>query len=124
MKNKGFTLIELLAVIIILGIIASITIPTIVGLVNDSKEDTKEQQINTVINAAETWGTDNWRKLPETSCDIDIEFLKKEGYLESSKDVIDPTTNETMTGCVRITYDKDNNQYNYSYQETCGAKCN
>ena len=124
MKNKAFTLIELLAVIIILGILATIAVPTIVGIINNSKEDTLESQIETVTDAAERWGTDNWRKLPETSCDIDIEFLKTEGYLESSKDVIDPTTGKTMTGCVRVTYDKDNNQYKYSYEETCSVKCN
>lgn len=36
MKNKGFTLIELLAVIIILGIVLSITVPSVVNLIKDS----------------------------------------------------------------------------------------
>ena len=49
MKNKGFTLIELLAVIVILGILAAITVPTIVGLINGSKEDTLDEQKNTII---------------------------------------------------------------------------
>ena len=38
MKNKGFTLIELLAVIVILGILAAITVPTIVGLIMVQKK--------------------------------------------------------------------------------------
>lgn len=124
MKNKGFTLIELLAVIVILGILAAITVPTIVGLINGSKEDTLDEQKNTIIGAAERWTTDNWRKLPETTCDIKVDFLKSEGYLESDKDVIDPTTNEKMDGCIRITYDSTNDQYKYTYVETCGTECN
>lgn len=125
MKNKGFTLIELLAVIVILGILASITVPTIVGIINGSKEDTLEEQKNRILNAAESWSTQNWRNPQENTCDIELDFLKKEGYIESNKDIIDPTTNKTMTGCVRITYDSENNQYKYTYVDTCSQqKCN
>ena len=37
MKSKGFTLIELLAVILILGIIALIAIPTVNNIIKDSR---------------------------------------------------------------------------------------
>ena len=40
MKKKGFTLVELLAVIVILGIIMSITTPIIIKVINDSKKET------------------------------------------------------------------------------------
>ncbi len=123
MKKQAFTLIELLAVIVILGILATIAVPTIVGLISSSKENTLEEQKNTIIDAAERWGTDNIRSLPDESCDVSIEFLKEEGYLESDKDVIDPTTDEEMTGCVRITFDSANNQYKYTYVDTCDVEC-
>ena len=38
-NQKGFTLVELLAVIVILGIIAAIAIPSIGGIIDKSKED-------------------------------------------------------------------------------------
>lgn len=123
MKKQAFTLVELLAVIVILGILATIAVPTIVGLISSSKENTLEEQKNTIIDAAERWGTDNIRSLPDESCDVSIEFLKEEGYLDSDKDVIDPTTDEEMTGCVRITFDSANNQYKYTYVDSCSTEC-
>ena len=37
--NKGFTLVELLAIIVILGIIAVITTPVILGVIDDARKD-------------------------------------------------------------------------------------
>ena len=123
MNKKAFTLIELLAVIVILGILATIAVPTIVGVINNSKESTLDEQKNVIENAASNWGTDNFRKLPSTSCYLSIDFLRKEGYLESDKDVIDPTTDEEMKGCVKVEYESENNQYKYTYTDTCGIQC-
>lgn len=62
MKNKGFTLIELLAVILILGIIALIAIPTVANIISDAKINTVKLSANNYINALEK--------------DISIEILK------------------------------------------------
>lgn len=119
MKN-GFTLIELLAVIVILAVLATIAVPTITNTINNSKQKTLASQKETIKKAAERWGTDNTNKLPKGNEIVkkSISDLQSEGYLETD-DVIDPTTSKKMTGCVQITFNKDNNQYKYKYADTC-----
>lgn len=60
MKNKGFTLVELLAVIVILGLILSLSIPSIFKISKNLKKQTYESKIETLEKgSAEIYGTDN-----------------------------------------------------------------
>ena len=53
MKNKGFTLIELLAVILILGVIALIAIPSVNSVVNQSKIKANVSTAQTYVKQAQ-----------------------------------------------------------------------
>ncbi|MFC5733682.1 prepilin-type N-terminal cleavage/methylation domain-containing protein [Cytobacillus gottheilii] len=58
LKNqKGLTLIELLAVIVILGIIAAIAIPSIGGIINKSEKDATVAEGIQIISAAKMYVT-------------------------------------------------------------------
>jgi type IV pilus assembly protein PilA len=59
LKNKkGVTLIELLAVIVILGIIAAIAVPTIGGLIERQRENAAVATFDTIVAAAEQYAED------------------------------------------------------------------
>jgi prepilin-type N-terminal cleavage/methylation domain-containing protein len=53
MKNRGFTLIELLAVIIILSIIALISTPAIIGLIDNARKESFKNTTLGIVKAGE-----------------------------------------------------------------------
>jgi general secretion pathway protein G len=100
---KGFTLIELMVVIVILGILAGLIVPRIMGRPEEAKQlkakmqiesigtalklykldmgsyPTTEQGLQALVSAPETTGTGKWRK---------------GGYLDKGKVPSDPWGNE------------------------------
>lgn len=56
-NKKGFTLIELLAVIVILAIIALISTPIVLGLINDAKKSAAKSSAYGYVDAVEKYIT-------------------------------------------------------------------
>ena len=122
--KKGFTLIELLAVIVLIGVLSVIGTISVTKLIKSSKEKTYQEQIKNIEISAKTWATNNTSLLSLTSdfqTYVSIEELKQAGLLEN-KDIVDPRTDKTMTGCVQITYNTETKKYKYKYSNKCGDK--
>lgn len=121
MNNKGFTLVELITVIVIISIISLISFQSISKKVNNSKQKLYETQVFNLQEAAKKYILENPKVMDEnhlnTVC-VSIETLQDKKYIE--KGVIkNPLTKTVMDGKIEVSYDEDNNQYKYLYNEAC-----
>lgn len=80
LKNeKGLTLVELLAVIVILGIIAAIAVPSIGNIITNSKVNALKADGQNVIAAANLYFVEN-----DKATKVSSGTLLTEGYLDSA----------------------------------------
>jgi type IV pilus assembly protein PilA len=85
LKNqRGMTLVELLAVIVILGIISAIAVPSIGGLIDKTKKDASVAEGIQIINAAKLYETTH--PMTEGVTKVILDQSKLEGYLDNLKD--------------------------------------
>ena len=59
LNNKGFTLIEVLAVVVILGVLATIMVPTVSYIMKKNKEDNYNNVKQSILSAAKIYISDN-----------------------------------------------------------------
>lgn len=110
--KKGFTLIELLAVILILGVIALIAVPTVTNIINDAKLGAERTTANQLVSSAEAYH-ELCQLRDDTTCVTDLttltdSTLKTTLNVKGDIPVIDDlTTFEIVNDKVNLTYTKD-----------------
>ncbi len=87
--ESGFTLIELIIVMTIIGLLASIAIPSFVTTVKRAREAVLKSDLHTLRSAIDSYTVDK-EQAPQT-----LEDLVQAGYLKSIP--VDPMTTKTDT---------------------------
>lgn len=115
MKN-GFTLVELLSILVILTVLSIIVIPEIKESIDNAKNNAYDNQVDTIKKATDSYFmSSSYDITSEDEKVIYLDDVLKSGYIED-KDIINPISNEEMTGCVLVTL--RSNQYHYQYLNT------
>lgn|SRR5690606_13303873 len=122
LKNeKGLTLVELLAVVVILGIISAIAIPSIGGLINNSKKDAHIANAQQMVNSAKLMVTSQDIEFADGKATVLLSDLISKGYIEEMKN----PSEGTYSGNSSVTITKNGNSHSYSVllmEKTSGTK--
>ena len=123
-KNKGFTLIELLAVIVLLGLLVTLAVPSISRILDKSNTESLDSQKEMLIIAAKSYTENNSAYLPKTvgaTVKIEASFLKENNYLNS--DIKNSKKNCTNQSYVEI-YKNERLGYEYTAYIICDWNIN
>ena len=81
-NQKGLTLVELLAVIVILGVISAIAVPSIGGIIASSKTNADAASVQLLQVTAERFLTDTIPNGNTTTTSVAVSALVTAGYLK------------------------------------------
>lgn len=60
-KQRGFTLIEIMVVLVILGVMAALVVPRVLGRTDDARKVAAKSDISSIMNALKLYNLDNLR---------------------------------------------------------------
>lgn len=130
MNNKGFTLIEMIMVIAILAMLAVLTTPNVIKMINKNKADNYNSVIDSIVASCDLYTSDNRYNLSfNDTCPIESEsstiteistFITLQD-LVNSKDISTPIRNECTNeelsyDTIKITITLDCKTKNFSYK--------
>jgi len=116
MKKNAFTLIELIAVIVILGILVIVIMPTFTDTLNRTKERLNDSQKNQIIAAARNWGMQKLSLESNKNINyVTIKTLQNDGFLDD-KEVKNLISKQNLKGDTIICIRYKNNQYEYTFE--------
>lgn len=83
MKKNGFTLIELLATLALLAILSMVIVPSVIGVINNNKDNNLKMLCNSIEEAARLYVSDKRYTIGNVSS-IKIKELMENNYLANS----------------------------------------
>lgn len=92
--ERGFTLIELIVVIAVLGVLATLVVPRVIGVKEDAEEKAQEANKKIIINALERYYAEKG-KYPEPTDNDKLPLNELEDYLDISNKELEKWTYTT-----------------------------
>jgi general secretion pathway protein G len=88
-QKNGFTLVELMVVMLIIGILAAVAIPSFIGAIRNAREAALKEDLHVMRDAVDSYTMDK-NKAPQS-----LDDLVQSGYLKTIP--VDPMTHSTDT---------------------------